>query len=208
MSTTRATSPPLATAATLLGEDLEPITAAIPQLQGPRGRMQRIVSGPLLGIVDYAHTPEALRLALATARRLRPDGRLIVVAGCGGDRDRQKRPAMGALVATADTAIFTSDNPRSEDPRSIVATMLHGVPAPRRNHVRVELDRRRALQLAARVAKPGDIVLAVGKGHETSQEIAGAKHPWDDAAELRAALRPARRLVAAADRSTPARESR
>ncbi len=167
----------MATAATLLGEDLEPITAAIPRLHGARGRMQRIVSGRVLGIVDYAHTPEALRLALATARRLRPDGRLIVVAGCGGDRDRQKRPALGALIATADTAIFSSDNPRSEDPRSIVATMLSGVPAPRRAHVRVELDRRRALQLAARVAKPGDVVLAVGKRHETSQEIAGTETP-------------------------------
>ncbi len=197
----------MATAATLLGEDLESVIAAIPRLHGARGRMQRIVSGPVLGIVDYAHTPEALRLALATARRLRPDGRLIVVAGCGGERARQKRPAMGASLATADTAIFSSDNPRSEDPRSIVATMLSGVLTPRRAHVRVVLDRRRALQLAARVATPGDVVLALGKGHETSQEIAGMKHPWDDAAELRAALHPARRLVAAADRSTLARES-
>lgn len=108
---------------------------------------------------------------------------------------------MGAQIATADTAIFTSDNPRSEDPRSIVATMLRGVPASRRARVRVELDRRRAIRLAARLAEPGDVVLAVGKGHETTQEVRSTKHPWDDAAELRAALRSNRTLAAAVDGS-------
>jgi UDP-N-acetylmuramoyl-L-alanyl-D-glutamate--2,6-diaminopimelate ligase len=186
----------MATTATLLGENLEVVIAAIPRLHGPRGRMQRIVPEKVLGIVDYAHTPEALRIALATARRLKPDGSLIVVAGCGGDRDRQKRPAMGALIATADTAILTSDNPRSEDPHSIVATMLRGVSARRRSHVRVELDRRLAIQLAARLAEAGDIILVAGKGHETVQEVRDTKHPWDDAAELRAALLQAKTLAA------------
>jgi UDP-N-acetylmuramoyl-L-alanyl-D-glutamate--2,6-diaminopimelate ligase len=176
------------TAAILLGADSERVAARVPRLRGAPGRMQRVVSGPVLGLVDYAHTPEALRLALATARRLRPGGRLVVVGGCGGDRDSRKRPAMGGVLATADVAIVTSDNPRSEDPRSIVATMLTGVPPSRSPHVRVALGRRRAVRLAARLAEAGDVVLLVGKGHETAQEIAGTKYPWDDAAELRAAF--------------------
>ena len=180
------------TAAALLGEDLERIVAAVPGLRGARGRMQRVTSGPVLGIVDYAHTPEAVRLALATARRLRPRGRLIAVAGCGGDRDTQKRPAIGAALASADTAVFTTDNPRSEDPRAIVAAMLGGVPAARRARVRVELDRRRAIELAVRAATPGDSVLLLGKGHETAQQVGETMHPWDDARELRAALSPPR----------------
>ncbi|RDI73916.1 Mur ligase middle domain [Gaiella occulta] len=104
------------TAATLLGENIERVIEAVPLLRGAPGRMQRVASGPVLGLVDYAHTPAALGAALATARRLRPGGKLIVVGGCGGDKDRQKRPAMGAQIATADLPIFTSDNPRSEDP--------------------------------------------------------------------------------------------
>lgn len=176
------------TAALLLGEDLERIVAAVPGLRGARGRMQRVSCRPVLGIVDYAHTPEAVRLALATARSLRPCGRLIAVAGCGGDRDAQKRPAIGAALASADTAVLTSDNPRSEDPCAIIAAMLDGVPAARRAHVRVELDRRRAIQLAARAATPGDTVLLLGKGHETTQQVGDTIHPWDDARELRAAL--------------------
>jgi UDP-N-acetylmuramoyl-L-alanyl-D-glutamate--2,6-diaminopimelate ligase len=176
------------TAAVLLGEQLERVLANVPSLRGARGRMERVVTGPVLGIVDYAHTPEALRLALATVRSLRPRGRLLVVGGCGGDRDRQKRLAMGEAMAEADLALFTSDNPRSEDVKTIVAAMLAGVPADRLSCVRVELDRRRALGLAAGLARPGDVVLAVGKGHETSQQIGATREPWDDAVELRAAL--------------------
>ena len=175
------------TAATLLGEDLERILRVVPRLTGPRGRMERVAAGPVLAIVDYAHTPESLGRVLATARRMRPAGKLIVVGGCGGVRDPGKRAAMGAALATADVAVFTADNPRSEDPRTIVDSMLGGVPGePRR--VRVELDRRRAIREAVRLAEPGDIVLLAGKGHERSQEIAGTKHAWDDAAELRRAL--------------------
>ncbi len=176
------------TAATLLGEDLERVLTVVPALRGARGRMQRVLAAPVLGLVDYAHTPEAVLLALAAGRRLRPGGRLVAVAGCGGDRDSMKRPAIGAALATADAAVFTSDNPRSEQPRAIVAAMLRGVTADRRPRVHVELDRRRAIELAARLARPGDIVLALGKGHETGQQIGGTTHRWDDAAELRAAL--------------------
>jgi UDP-N-acetylmuramoyl-L-alanyl-D-glutamate--2,6-diaminopimelate ligase len=177
------------TAAILLGEDVDRVAAAIPELDGAAGRMEHVAVGPVLGIVDYAHTEAALRVALATARRLRPDGRLIVVGGCGGDRDPQKRPAMGALVATADVPIFTSDNPRSEAPEAIVEAMLTGVAAPLRGRVRVELDRRRAIRVAAELAGDGDVVLVTGKGHETTHEIAGRKHPFDDRVELAAALR-------------------
>jgi UDP-N-acetylmuramoyl-L-alanyl-D-glutamate--2,6-diaminopimelate ligase len=174
------------TAASLLGEDLGCVLRA-------RGRMQRVATEPVLGIVDYAHTPESLSRVLASARSLRSHGRLIVVGGCGGDRDPSKRAAMGAAIATADVPIFTSDNPRSEDPRAIVEEMLGGV-APAEGRVRVEPDRRGAIEQAVRAAAPGDVILLVGKGHETSQEVAGTKYAWDDAAELHRALTHARTL--------------
>jgi UDP-N-acetylmuramoyl-L-alanyl-D-glutamate--2,6-diaminopimelate ligase len=201
------------TAASLLGADLESVVRAIPRLTGARGRMQRVAARPVLGIVDYAHTPESLSRVLASTRSLRPHGRLIVVGGCGGDRDASKRAAMGAAIATADVPIFTADNPRSEDPRAIIDTMLSSLSLSGQARVRVELDRRRAIQQAVRVAEPGDLILLVGKGHETSQEVAGTKHAWDDAAELRHALhqtsalqRPARRAtrVATSDSRTRA----
>jgi UDP-N-acetylmuramoyl-L-alanyl-D-glutamate--2,6-diaminopimelate ligase len=176
------------TAASLLGVDLESALRVIPRLSAPRGRMQRVSAGPVLAIVDYAHTPESLGRVLASMRSLRPSGRLIVVGGCGGDRDTGKRAAMGAAIATADVPIFTADNPRSEDPGVIVDAMLSGLTSGEHGRVRVELDRRRAIRYAVRLAEPGDVVLLVGKGHERSQEIAGTKHAWDDAAELRRAL--------------------
>jgi UDP-N-acetylmuramoyl-L-alanyl-D-glutamate--2,6-diaminopimelate ligase len=176
------------TAASLLGADLERVFRAIPPLRGPRGRMQRVAIGPVLAIVDYAHTPASLRRVLASTRSLRPSGKLIVVGGCGGDRDTGKRAAMGAALATADVPIFTADNPRSEDPGAIVYAMLSGLTPREGGRVRVELDRHRAIRHAVRLARPGDVILLVGKGHERSQEIAGTKHAWDDAAELRHAL--------------------
>jgi UDP-N-acetylmuramoyl-L-alanyl-D-glutamate--2,6-diaminopimelate ligase len=176
------------TAATLLGADLERVLYAVPRLTGPRGRMQRVAAGPVLAIVDYAHTPESLARVLASARSLRRGGKLIVVGGCGGDRDTGKRAAMGAALAAADVPIFTADNPRSEDPGVIVESMLGGVDPVERPRVIVELDRRRAIRQAVADAQPGDVILLVGKGHERSQEIAGTKHAWDDAAELRNAL--------------------
>jgi UDP-N-acetylmuramoyl-L-alanyl-D-glutamate--2,6-diaminopimelate ligase len=176
------------TAAVLLGENADRLIDLVPHLRGARGRMQPVVTEPVLGIVDYAHTPEAVRLALVAARSLRPATSLIAVAGCGGDRDPHKRPSIGAALAAADTAIFTADNPRSEDPHAIVAAMLAGVPPARSRFVHVELDRRRAIELALRLARPGDIVLLLGKGHEQLQQTAGIDHPWDDALELRTAL--------------------
>jgi UDP-N-acetylmuramoyl-L-alanyl-D-glutamate--2,6-diaminopimelate ligase len=170
--------------------------------------------GPVLAIVDYAHTAESLASVLASTRSLRPRGKLIVVGGCGGDRDNGKRAEMGTAIATADVPIFTADNPRSKDPRAIIEAMQSNLDPDEQGRVRIDLDRRRAIQHAVQLAEPGDVILLVGKGHETSQEIAGTKHTWDDAAELRHALqqrftlqRPAELATgAAADNApTPAR---
>jgi UDP-N-acetylmuramoyl-L-alanyl-D-glutamate--2,6-diaminopimelate ligase len=129
---------------------------------------------------------------LAEARQLGPGptGRVISVFGCGGNRDRAKRPVMGAVAAAAsDVAILTSDNPRDEDPFAIIEEVLAGVPGGRANpRVLVEADRRVAIRRALDAAEPGDVVVIAGKGHETYQEIAGRRLPFDDAVEARDAL--------------------
>ncbi len=154
------------------------------------GRMQRIEEGqPFLAIVDYAHKPGAVA-ALLDALRPQVTGRLIVVLGCGGDRDRGKRPLMGAAAAArAELLVVTDDNPRSEDPAAIRAEMLAGATAEPGAGDLMEIgDRRAAIAAAVAYAKPGDAVVVAGKGHETGQEVGGVKHPFDDAAELAAAL--------------------
>jgi UDP-N-acetylmuramoyl-L-alanyl-D-glutamate--2,6-diaminopimelate ligase len=154
------------------------------------GRMQRIEEGqPFLAVVDYAHKPGAVA-ALLDALRPQVAGRLIVVLGCGGDRDRGKRPLMGAAAAArAELLVVTDDNPRSEDPAAIRAEMLAGAKAePRAGEVMEIGDRRAAIAAAVAYAEPGDAVVVAGKGHETGQEVQGVKHPFDDAAELAAAL--------------------
>jgi UDP-N-acetylmuramoyl-L-alanyl-D-glutamate--2,6-diaminopimelate ligase len=124
-----------------------------------------------------------------------PDGgRLVVVIGCGGDRDRQKRPVMGAIaVRDADVAVLTSDNPRSEDPAAIVDDVRRGAELALRDgaggRLEVEVDRRAAIRLAVGLAGPGDVVVIAGKGHEQGQEVDGVVHPFDDRVELAAALR-------------------
>jgi len=150
-----------------------------------RGRMERIGRGAVEVIVDYAHTPDALEHALRALRET-SSGRRIVVFGCGGDRDRGKRPEMGAVVARhADFAYVTSDNPRTEDPRAIIDEILPGLgDAP----YAVEVDRRTAIDLAVRNAEPGDVVLIAGKGHENYQILGTEIVPFDDAAEARRAL--------------------
>ncbi len=155
------------------------------------GRMEPVDSGaPFRTLVDFAHTPDALALMLAGLRSA--DGRLIVVIGCGGDRDRGKRPRMGEAAARgADIAILTSDNPRSEDPAEILDQMAAGaseVPAGTRAELHVELDRRRAIELGVRLARAGDVLVVAGKGHETGQEIAGTVIPFDDRSVLRDCL--------------------
>jgi UDP-N-acetylmuramoyl-L-alanyl-D-glutamate--2,6-diaminopimelate ligase len=176
---------------TLVTAGIDPAAArdGIAGLASIPGRMEPIDAGqPYLVLVDYAHTPEAVSNLLAGARTLvAPGARVHVVLGCGGDRDRAKRPAMGAAAARgADVAIFTNDNPRSEDPASILAAMLEGVPDP--GDVVVDPDRRSAIHRAVDEAAAGDIVVIAGKGHEAGQEVDGVVTPFDDRVVVREAI--------------------
>jgi UDP-N-acetylmuramoyl-L-alanyl-D-glutamate--2,6-diaminopimelate ligase len=173
------------------GVDPHVAAAAIAGASVP-GRMERIDAGqPFLAVVDYSHKPAAVDGALR-ALRPRTKGRLIIVLGCGGDRDRGKRPHMGAIAARgADLLVVTDDNPRSEDPAEIRRAMLDGalaVPPSERGEVTEVGDRAAAIGAAVAAAAPGDTVLIAGKGHETGQEIGGVVHPFDDRLVLRAAL--------------------
>jgi UDP-N-acetylmuramoyl-L-alanyl-D-glutamate--2,6-diaminopimelate ligase len=153
------------------------------------GRFEAVDAGqPFTVLVDYAHKPGALEHALAAARELvGGGGRLVAVFGCGGDRDPAKRPLMGEVVARlADRGIVTSDNPRSEDPSAIIDEVLTGVPEG--EALEVELDRRRAIELAVGAARDGDVVVIAGKGHETTQTIGDNVLPFDDREVARAAL--------------------
>ncbi len=179
----------LAVIATLLGMGvpLKELGALLPSLSPVQGRMNRLGGGsqPLV-VVDYAHTPDALEQAL-TSLRAHVTGRLILVFGCGGERDRAKRPLMGAIAARlADAVIVTDDNPRSEDGDRIVAEILEGVVDRRR--VEVERDRALAIHQAVREASVGDLVLIAGKGHEATQESGGVQFPFDDTELARDAL--------------------
>nr|WP_271214974.1 UDP-N-acetylmuramoyl-L-alanyl-D-glutamate--2,6-diaminopimelate ligase [Pseudonocardia halophobica] len=160
------------------------------------GRMQRVEAGQrFLAVVDYAHKPAAVAALLDALRAQQPDGRVITVLGCGGDRDTGKRPLMGAAAAArSDVLIVTDDNPRTEDPAEIRAAMRAGAEAePARGDILEIGDRRAAITAAVEVAKPGDVVVVAGKGHETGQEVHGVKHPFDDVDELAAAIRAAGR---------------
>lgn len=149
------------------------------------GRMERIHGGGVDAVIDYAHTPDALDRALSALRET-AQGRLMVVFGCGGDRDRGKRPEMGAVASRlADYAYVTSDNPRTEDPEAIIAEIVSGVKG--RNYA-IEADRRTAIERALRDARPGDVVLVAGKGHENYQVVGSDVLPFDDAAVVREAL--------------------
>lgn len=179
-----------------VGVDTATAAAAFADLAVP-GRMQPVAVGqPWLAIVDYAHKPAAVAALLDTLRAQVP-GRLLTVLGCGGDRDRGKRPLMGAAAAARSALlVVTDDNPRSEDPAAIRAAMLAGARgqpgAPETCEVREIGDRRAAIAAAVAAARPGDAVVIAGKGHETGQEIAGRRHPFDDAAELAGAIEAAR----------------
>jgi UDP-N-acetylmuramoyl-L-alanyl-D-glutamate--2,6-diaminopimelate ligase len=190
----------LGTLAVLLasGVTLRKAVAALSALTPVPGRLQRVGGGPRpLVVVDYAHTPDALEQALTTLRglldsnasRLTPHtSRLICVFGCGGERDRGKRPQMGRVAAAlADRVVITSDNPRGEDPRQIIEDIVGGV---RRagGGMAIEPDRRAAILRAVQEARRGDIVLLAGKGHEEYQEIRGARRPFSDAAVAREAV--------------------
>jgi UDP-N-acetylmuramoyl-L-alanyl-D-glutamate--2,6-diaminopimelate ligase len=167
------------------GIRLEDAVAGVAACPGVPGRLERVPSAGLgvTAFVDYSHKPGAVEAVL---RSLRPvtQGNLIIVLGCGGDRDKAKRPMMGAAAASlADVAILTSDNPRSEDPLAILAAMLGGVlsvPRAERGRVIVEPDRAAAIGQAITLAAPGDVVVVAGKGHETGQYVAGSVLPFDD----------------------------
>lgn len=166
------------------------IQAVIPTLQPRWGRLERVASASAAEVyVDFAHTPDGLEKVLGAARGF-TKGRLWVVFGAGGDRDPMKRPLMGRAAAQfADRVVVTSDNPRSEDPRAIIDAILADADLGRareEGRVLVEPDRLRAIHLALREAGSGDVVIVAGKGHETTQEIMGVKHPFDDREVVRA----------------------
>ncbi len=173
-------------AARLLEIPEEAVVAGVESLAGVPGRFETIDEGqPFTVVVDYAHKPGALENVLRVARELTA-GRVLCVFGCGGDRDRGKRPQMGRIATElADVAIVTSDNPRSEDPRAIVAEVLAGAVG----EADVEPDRRAAIERAVELAAPGDVVVIAGKGHEPGQEIAGRITPFDDRGVVREVLR-------------------
>jgi UDP-N-acetylmuramoyl-L-alanyl-D-glutamate--2,6-diaminopimelate ligase len=170
----------------LLGIDADAVRTGLEAVEGVPGRFEEVSEGqPFTVLVDYSHTPDSLENALRAARAL-GDGRLLCVFGCGGDRDREKRPLMGRVATElADLAVVTSDNPRSEDPGEIIAQVVAGAVG----EIVVEPDRRTAIEVAVEAAEPGDVVLVAGKGHEQGQEIGGVVLPFDDREVAREALR-------------------
>ncbi len=179
-----------AEACVLVGIDPAVVADGLAAAHAVPGRFEPIVAGqPFAVIVDYAHTPDGLEVALDAARNAVGDGRLIVVFGCGGDRDRDKRPEMGAVAGrAADIVIVTSDNPRSENPLAIIDAIIGGVPADYRGRVVIEPDRQTAIARAVGIARAGDLVLIAGKGHETTQTIGDQVLPFDDRAVARTLL--------------------
>ncbi|XZF13723.1 UDP-N-acetylmuramoyl-L-alanyl-D-glutamate--2,6-diaminopimelate ligase [Chitinophagaceae bacterium MMS25-I14] len=171
-------------AAVQLGMDKVEVLATLSNLHGAPGRFETYMSpnDRILGIVDYAHTPDALLNVLATIRQLSIDGQqVITVAGCGGDRDKTKRPIMAEVACEhSDRVIITSDNPRSEDPEEILNQMEAGLSFAQKRKVLRITDRKEAIKTACTLAQPGDIILVAGKGHETYQEIKGVKYHFDD----------------------------
>ena len=178
-------------ASELLGAPKREILTILSDLHPVPGRLEVIKSpGGISGIVDYAHTPDALLNVIDTINKIREGGvQLITVVGAGGDRDRTKRPKMAAISAEGSTRIIlTSDNPRTEDPEKILDDMEAGItPDLKRKTLRIS-DRREAIKTAVMLANSGDVILVAGKGHETYQEIMGVKHHFDDREELKNAL--------------------
>jgi UDP-N-acetylmuramoyl-L-alanyl-D-glutamate--2,6-diaminopimelate ligase len=175
-------------AARTIGLDLDAAGAALSTVERVPGRMEVIDDGRGVSVVvDYAHTPDSIRVVLRGARSLAA-GRVLVVFGCGGERDRAKRPSMGfAATSGADLTVITSDNPRSEDPLAIIQEIVPGAAEGGGRYV-VEPDRRAAIRLALHEARPGDVVVVAGKGHERVQEVGGSTIPFDDRAVVREEL--------------------
>ncbi|HMP29116.1 MAG TPA: UDP-N-acetylmuramoyl-L-alanyl-D-glutamate--2,6-diaminopimelate ligase [Saprospiraceae bacterium] len=175
-----------------LGFEKNQILTALSTIHGAEGRMERVENRKvsIIGFVDYAHTPDALENVLSTIKKSKNDYQsIITIIGCGGDRDKGKRPIMAEVaVAQSDKVIFTSDNPRSEDPETILQEMLQGVKSEDQGKVLSIVDRRQAIKTAVMLAQKGDVILLAGKGHEKYQEINGEKLPFEDKKELETAL--------------------
>ena len=173
-------------AAALLGLNRGEVLRVLSMLHAVSGRFEKIrAANGTTAIVDYAHTPDALENVIQTIEEIRTPGQqLIVVCGCGGDRDRTKRPEMAAIaVKYATTAVFTSDNPRHESPEAILDDMVAGL-EPGARYLRIA-DRAEAIRTAVMLSRPGDIILVAGKGHETYQIVGDVKHPFDDREEIK-----------------------
>lgn len=166
----------------LLGEDKQELLAELSALEPVNGRFEKILSKEgTVAIIDYAHTPDALKNVLETVKKISENGLVITVVGCGGNRDKDKRPMMASIAAKySDQVIMTSDNPRDEDPKDILDQMREGLDKTQVRKVLTIEDRAEAIKTACTLAQPNDIVLVAGKGHEKYQEIKGEKFPFDD----------------------------
>jgi UDP-N-acetylmuramoyl-L-alanyl-D-glutamate--2,6-diaminopimelate ligase len=173
-----------------LGREASEVADSLCDVRGVRGRYEVIDIGqPFAAIVDYAHTPSTINCVLKDTRELYPQANLVIVFGCGGDRDRKKRAPMGKDAASlAERVVLTSDNPRREDPTSIIDEIYSGVPEELRHAVTVVPDRAKAIAVAVQDARAGDVILVVGKGHEQYQEIGDSRYPFQDQQVLRAEL--------------------
>jgi UDP-N-acetylmuramoyl-L-alanyl-D-glutamate--2,6-diaminopimelate ligase len=170
-------------AAIELGKEPDEVLRVLSTLKPVSGRFETIHSGTgVSAIVDYAHTPDAIKNVLATVREvLHGRGRIVTVVGAGGNRDKGKRPIMAVeAVKSSDKVILTSDNPRNEEPQDIINDMLAGLDEAQKKNVLSIVDRKEAIRTACALAQPGDVVVVAGKGHENYQEIKGVKHHFDD----------------------------
>lgn len=178
--------------AVLLEQDQVEVLTSLSKLKAAEGRFDYVFDPKrsIIGVVDYAHTPDALEKVLSTIRQLKAGGtQVVTVVGCGGDRDREKRPEMAKIACSmSEVVVLTSDNPRTEEPLAIIKDMEKGIPAGAASKVLVISDRKQAIKTACKVARNGDIILVAGKGHEKYQEINGVKHPFDDKKVLKAEL--------------------
>jgi UDP-N-acetylmuramoyl-L-alanyl-D-glutamate--2,6-diaminopimelate ligase len=167
--------------AIVLGQNEEEVLSQLSSLKAAEGRFDYVWVNGMIGIVDYAHTPDALKNVLETIKQLKGGGKVITVVGCGGDRDKGKRPIMAKIAfELSDKVILTSDNPRTENADQIIKDMEEGIPIPFKNKTLSIVDRTQAIKAAAQFALKGDIILVAGKGHEKYQEINGIKTPFDD----------------------------
>jgi len=175
----------------LLGIEKDDIILALTKIRGAKGRFEIVRSTDgVIGLIDYAHTPDAIKNVLETINKARTKNEtLTTIIGCGGDRDKAKRPIMGDIASTlSDKVIFTSDNPRTENPETIISEMKAGVKAQHTKKILKITNREEAINVAVSQAKKGDIILLAGKGHETYQEINGVKTPFDDFEKLKQAF--------------------